>query len=83
MPLSTSIIGSTLFFDQTELCPEVCPNHYEPVCGNDGVTYPNRCQLGLEACDNNDQLRALYAGACVAQPTGNTTYFQEYFLLYP
>ena len=51
--------------DLTDFCPEVCPTHNEPVCGNDGVTYSNRCQLGLEACNNNDQLRAVHAGACV------------------
>ena len=48
----------------------MCPDLYEPVCGNDGSTYPSRCVLGLEACDNNDQLRALHAGECATPATG-------------
>ena len=59
-----------------DLCPEVCPGQYEPVCGTDGSTYPNRCELGREACDNNNNLRALYAGTCV-QSKGLV-----YFILY-
>ena len=48
--------------------PDACPTKYEPICGTDGNTYPNRCQLGKEACTNNDELRAAYIGACI-EPT--------------
>ena len=46
-------------------CPDVCPLDYSPVCGTDGQTYSNQCQLQLEACNtNNAQLRIAYAGIC-------------------
>ncbi|XP_072039204.1 uncharacterized protein [Amphiura filiformis] len=49
----------------THLCPDACSRKYEPVCGNDGTTYPNRCELGRIACSGQTDLRALYAGECV------------------
>ncbi len=53
-----------LFFVLLDLCPDVCPAINEPVCGNDGVTYSSRCELGREACTNSPNLRGLYYGAC-------------------
>ena len=38
-----------------------CPPDYQPVCGLDGNTYDNQCQL------DNAGVRLAYAGTCLGQ----------------
>ncbi|XP_043244831.1 agrin-like, partial [Amphibalanus amphitrite] len=45
-------------------CPERCPSRYEPVCGTDGDTYHNACQLRLRACHRQADVRVATAGKC-------------------
>ena len=35
-------------------CPELCTLDYTPVCGSNGVTYSNRCDLERAICDQDD-----------------------------
>merc|ERR1712136_396494 len=34
----------------TLACDKVCPFHYRPVCGSDGITYSNLCFLRTSQC---------------------------------
>ncbi|XP_057698511.1 turripeptide Ici9.2-like [Corythoichthys intestinalis] len=42
--------------------PESCPSNYDPVCGTDRFTYPNKCSL----CSRNPQGEVLHRGECRA-----------------
>ena len=46
-------------------CPEFCTSDYSPVCGTDGRTYSNRCELNRAKCNRrNTQLSVAYNGEC-------------------
>ncbi|XP_017763694.1 PREDICTED: agrin-like [Eufriesea mexicana] len=44
-------------------CP-TCPAEFQPVCGNDGISYGNECKLRLEGCKHRREIRVLYQGLC-------------------
>ncbi|CAG0908137.1 unnamed protein product, partial [Cyprideis torosa] len=44
-------------------CPKDCTTIYDPVCGNDGVTYPNLCSLQVAAC-RDSLIQLAYEGEC-------------------
>uniref|UniRef100_A0A8B9K2Y0 Kazal-like domain-containing protein n=1 Tax=Astyanax mexicanus TaxID=7994 RepID=A0A8B9K2Y0_ASTMX len=41
-----------------------CPLNYSPVCGNDGVTYPNECALCVHRLHTNSDVLIVKEGGC-------------------
>ncbi|ROT63613.1 Kazal-type serine proteinase inhibitor 2 [Penaeus vannamei] len=47
-----------------EACDTVCSTNYDPVCGSDGATYPNLCELERASCLSEEDITAAYEGEC-------------------
>lgn len=43
--------------EKPQVC--VCPYNYYPVCGNDGVTYSNKCEFNCELKKNPSKFSKL------------------------
>ncbi|KAJ8259664.1 hypothetical protein GJAV_G00172040 [Gymnothorax javanicus] len=46
------------------VCPTECVDSLQPVCGSDGVTYENECQLNVQACTQQRHLKVVSPGEC-------------------
>ncbi|XP_077787491.1 agrin isoform X2 [Podarcis muralis] len=45
-------------------CQQVCQSIYDPVCGSDGLTYGNPCELDAMACALRKEIRVKHKGPC-------------------
>jgi hypothetical protein len=46
----------------------LCDDNYAPVCGSDGVTYTNECDLGITSCNHPEQnITLVGSGKCPTQ----------------
>jgi len=46
-------------------CPTSCKEHYNPVCGSDGLTYNTECQMRVESCRKKKRIYVRYEGLCL------------------
>ncbi|EDO36372.1 predicted protein [Nematostella vectensis] len=54
-------------------CLSECPDHIKPVCGSDGVTYPNHCELHRIACVHTKKITIRSKGPCEEIPSSAPT----------
>ncbi|XP_067129323.1 follistatin-related protein 1-like isoform X2 [Centruroides vittatus] len=45
-------------------CIDVCPDHYAPVCGSNGISYENHCLLHRDACLRQTHISIKSKGYC-------------------
>ncbi|XP_070533651.1 serine protease inhibitor dipetalogastin-like isoform X3 [Ptychodera flava] len=64
-----SVVSQGVCKETHEICKQiVCVAELQQVCGSDGVTYINKCQLRLAACHDEDVLSLIHDGACKDTP---------------
>ena len=54
---------------QNPNCPDNCFEIYEPVCGSDGNSYSNECELKSQRCKHgpSDLVIVDYSGKCTGK----------------
>nr|XP_009687962.1 PREDICTED: follistatin-related protein 1 [Struthio camelus australis] len=57
--------------EPTCLCIEQCKPHKRPVCGSNGKTYLNHCELHRDACLTGSKIQVDYDGHCKEKKTEN------------
>lgn len=46
------------------VCDVACAEIYNPVCGTDGKTHSNECEMNRQACEKNSRITVKHSGKC-------------------
>lgn len=55
------------------ICKKSCPDHDNPVCGSNGMTFPNHCELHRTACLQGKKISVKHNGMCKGVPTQSSS----------
>ncbi|CAB4027950.1 agrin-like isoform X3 [Paramuricea clavata] len=55
------------------VCPSLCSGVVAPVCGSNGVTYGNLCELKRDSCKNHEYLQVVNNGQCLKSTSSPVT----------
>ena len=66
-PLAKCVVANKT---ATCVCPMVVTLEYFPVCGSDGVTYPNPGSLGIASCNSGGAIKKTHDGECKCTHAG-------------
>jgi len=61
----------SLLIAAASACQTVCNFNWSPLCGSDGRTYANRCEMDSFNCLRKSAVTVSHAGECRAVPTCN------------
>ena len=63
--MNSFFTGSSGDTNDSDDCKEHCPQLLRPICGSNGQTYNNICQMKVAKCkDKNKTLTMLHEGSC-------------------
>ncbi|XP_061163334.1 turripeptide Ici9.1-like [Saccostrea echinata] len=56
----------------THHCSLICPFIYLPICGSNGRTYGNECEMNVENCLSKTNVHRVSQGPCPSSTTDNS-----------
>lgn len=62
-------------------CPEKCELIYQPLCGSNGQTYKNQCQLKRDSCYSKTKIVEIHKGECLRSEDDETEESRQWVVI--